>query len=48
MNNTKYAEVSALCKTQDKAKLYIGSSLMGMSRVIIGFPIEHPIDAIKV
>ena len=29
-------------------KLYVQSSLIGMSRVIIGFPLEHPIDAIKV
>eukprot|EP00347_Sterkiella_histriomuscorum_P019430 403341656 len=27
--------------------LYLGSSLVGMARVLIGFPIEHPIDSIK-
>ena len=26
---------------------YIGSSLAGLVRVTIGFPIEHPIDSIK-
>ena len=32
----------------DKAKIYLGSSIAGMTRVIVGFPLEHPIDAIKV
>lgn len=35
-------------KITDKAKVYLGGSLVGMSRVILGFPLEHPIDAIKV
>ena len=28
--------------------MYLGSSLVGMARVCIGFPLEHPIDAIRV
>ena len=31
-----------------KAKFYVGSSAIGMARVMIGFPIEHPIDAVRV
>ena len=30
-----------------KAKLMLGSSLFGIGRVLVGFPIEHPIDSIK-
>ena len=29
-------------------RLYLGSSALGVARIIIGFPLEHPIDAIKV
>jgi hypothetical protein len=29
-------------------KFILGSSAIGMARVLIGFPIEHPIDAVRV
>jgi hypothetical protein len=32
----------------DKHKFYLQSSMIGITRVICGFPFEHPIDAIKV
>ena len=31
-----------------KVKFYLGSSIIGVARIAIGFPIEHPIDAVKV
>jgi hypothetical protein len=35
-------------RPSEKHKMYFQSSMIGMTRVIIGFPLEHPIDAIKV
>ena len=31
-----------------QAKLVVGSTAIGMVRVIAGFPIEHPLDALRV
>jgi len=33
--------------SQSSLSLYIGSSMAGMVRTVLGFPIEHPIDSIK-
>ena len=29
-------------------KFLLSGSLVGMTRVVAGFPLEHPIDAVKV
>ena len=31
-----------------KGKMYLGSTLVGMGRVLVGFPLEHPLDALRV
>ena len=33
--------------TKSPARFYLGSMGIGMARVLIGFPVEHPIDSIK-
>ena len=33
--------------TESKWSFYIGSSLLGLARTTIGFPMEHPLDSIK-
>ena len=32
----------------ERHKFFLGGSLVGMGRVVAGFPLEHPIDAVKV
>ena len=43
----KHLRVS-LPQIPERVKLLLGGSLVGMTRVVAGFPLEHPIDAVKV
>lgn len=31
-----------------KTSVLLGSSFLGVARVLVGFPLEHPIDAVRV
>ena len=33
--------------TKSASRFYLGSMGLGMARVVIGFPVEHPIDSVK-
>jgi len=38
---------SSLIEWDSKKKLYLKTAGIGLARVTLGFPIEHPIDSIK-
>ena len=44
----KQLAVSLKPHISERHKFLLGGSLVGMTRVLAGFPIEHPIDAVKV
>lgn len=49
MNKAKATEnMSMTYKPSNKFKMMMQGSFIGIARVMVGFPLEHPIDAIKV